>query len=94
MKIARDNAAAILLELETLGFKPGGKGAARCRVLERRNQDGHTDLKVMLNFDGEDNVNDLSVHGFDGGAAELIDWSMDLTGGAPLAAFLAFVRNA
>jgi hypothetical protein len=94
MKIARDNAATILLELETLGFKPVGKDTAQCRILERRNQKGHTDLQVILNFDVEDKVNDLTVRGFDSRTGTLVDWSMDVTGGAPLAAFLAFVLNA
>lgn len=94
MENLRNNAAEILVELETLGFSPGCGDKDECRVLVRRNGDGHTDLRVCLVFGNENTVNNISVYGLDGGAGEIIEWSMDITGGTPLAAFHAFMRSA
>jgi hypothetical protein len=93
MESLRNNAPAILVELETLGFVPVGGDNDECRVLVRRNTSGHPELRVCLVFANENTLNNISVHGFDGSAGEIIDWHMDVTGGASLAAFLAFMRS-
>jgi hypothetical protein len=91
MESLRNNAAAILVELKTLGFGPGDTDSDECRVLVHRNTSGHPLLRVCLVFASEDTLNNISVHGFDGSAGEIIDWHMEITGGTPLAAFLAFM---
>jgi hypothetical protein len=60
METLRDNSAAILRELQTLGFAPGSGDRDECRVLARRNVDGHADLRDSLVF-GDGNT--LTRHG-------------------------------
>jgi hypothetical protein len=93
MENLRDNAAAILAELKTLGFGSGDTDSDEVRILVRRNTSGHPMLRVCLVFGDENTLNHLSVYGFDGSAGEIIDWHMDVTGGTPLATFLAFMRS-
>jgi hypothetical protein len=93
MESLRNNATAIVVELESLGFVPGGGDNDECRVLVRRNTAGHADLRACLVFANETTLNNISVHGFDGSAGEIIDWHMEITGGTPLTAFLAFMRS-
>jgi hypothetical protein len=92
MENLRNNAAEFMQELESLGFVPGSGDKEDCRVLVRVNKDGHTDLRVCLVFGDENTLNNTAIYGLDGGAGEIIEWSVDLTGGAPLDPFLAYIR--
>jgi hypothetical protein len=93
MESLRNNAPAILLELEACGFAPTSGDDNEIRVLVRRNKDGHTDLRVSLVYGDGNILNHIAVYGLDGSPGEIIEWNLEVTGGTPLAAFHAFMRS-
>lgn len=94
MSTPHDDTEAFLDALNDATFYPGRYDQSGDRRLERKNKDGHPDLRIRINYDGERNPYDITIRKLDGRASQIIQWESTLSAHLPSKAVLALILAA
>lgn len=90
MKTARTHHDDLLENLRNKGFILGRWDSPTCRILDRKNQAGRVDLRVVIHRD-EAHPQTVSFHKYCGSSASVNQWDSTLSADMPLDAILALV---
>jgi hypothetical protein len=95
MNTPHDNAEEFLEALEGLKFIPARWDRPNERQLDRLNDQGHTDLRVCIGYEGEKQPHNISLIKFDGTRAMIGKWeSLNMSAQMPTAGLLALIKAA
>ncbi|MBB5038285.1 hypothetical protein [Prosthecobacter dejongeii] len=93
MKTAQNAPEELLNELVILGFAPGRWDSKDCRILDLKNDEGHTALRVTLDYDGEPKPQTTSLLKLDGRNSQSVEWSsQNMSASMPLPGLLALIK--
>jgi hypothetical protein len=92
MKTPANAASELLKELTKMGFTPGRWDTPDTRQLQTVTKDGHPDLRVIIDHDGEPTPHSLRLIKFDGKISQINTWEATLSAHMPLKAFLALIK--
>lgn len=93
-KTPRDNADEFLKLLDQAGFKPSRWDHHNSRLLDRKSREGHPDLRICINYEGEPRPHNLQLVKFDGKRSQIIQWESSLAASMPLAGVMALIKAA
>ncbi len=89
------NAAEFLQALDKLQFIPAKWDSPNDRLLDRKNKDGHTELRIHIAYEGEQRPHNISLVKLDGTKAQLIEWeSNHMSAHMPMVGLLALIKCA
>ena len=94
MKTPHDDAEAFQDVLNDAQFFPARYDETGDRRLERKNKDGHPDLRIRINYDGERRPHDITIRKLDGCASQIVQWEASLSAHVPSNAILAMIQAA
>ena len=70
-------------------------GRSPAADLDRKNKDGHTDLRIHIAYEGESQPHSISLIKFDGQRSQIIEWeSNHMSASMPTAGILALIKAA
>lgn len=88
-------ATEFLKALNQLQFVPAKWDTASDRLLDRKNKDGHTELRIHIAYEGEQRPQTISLIKFDGRRSQLIEWeSNSMSAHMPTTGLLALIKAA
>ena len=95
MKTPHDNATEFLEALAKLQFTPARWDSPGDRQLDRKNKDGHTELRVHIAYEGEARPHSISLTKFNGQRNQLVEWeSNHMSAHMPTSGLLALLKAA
>ncbi|MDP1591387.1 MAG: hypothetical protein Q8M07_26770 [Prosthecobacter sp.] len=95
MKTPNNTATEFLAALAKLQFVPAKWDAPGDRQFDRKNKDGHTDLRIHIGYEGEPQPHYLSLVKFNGQRNQLIEWeSLNLSAHMPTTGLMALIKAA
>ena len=95
MSTPHDNAAAFLQALDKMEFKPGAFDNTNRRQLVRKNKDGHTNLRITIDHEGEPRPHSISLIKTDGRNSQVTLWeSRNMSARMPTKGLLALIKAA
>ena len=93
MKTAHTDAAELTAKLTKMGFVPARWDEANFRQLQILNKDGHANLRVCIDYQGESKPHLLTLIKYDGRRSQVTAWeSNGMSAHMPLAATLALIK--
>lgn len=90
----RDHADEFLAQLDKAGFKPSRWDHPNARILDRKSDEGPTDLRIVINYEGETRPHNLQLVKFDGRRSQIVQWESSLSASMPLKPLLALIKAA
>ena len=93
-KTLRDHADEFLKALKAAGFQPARWDSADTRLLDRKSDAGHPDLRICLAYEGEAKPQNLQLVKFDGRRSQIIQWESTLSPSMPLQPLLNLIKTA
>lgn len=89
------NAAEFLDALNKLQFATAKWDSPNDRLLDRKNKDGHTELRIHIAYEGERQPQSISLLKFNGQRNQLTEWeSNHMSAHMPSAGILALIKAA
>lgn len=90
-----NTAGSFIKALKDLHFVPARWNTEDDVQLDRLNSQGHTDLRVCMNYEGEKQPHCISIIKFDGTRAQVVKWeSLDMSAHMPTEGLLALIKAA
>lgn len=92
MKTPSNAATELLATLTKMGFKPARWDSPSTRQLQTLTKDGHPDLRVLIDYEGEPEPHSLRLIKYDGKISQITAWEASLSAHMPLNAFVALIK--
>jgi hypothetical protein len=92
MKTASNAASDLLATLTKMGFTPARWDTPNTRQLDIKNSDGHTNLRVVINYEGEPTPHSLELIKRDGKLSQITAWESRLSAHMPLKAITDLIK--
>lgn len=92
MKTPSNAASELLATLTKMGFKPARWDSPTTRQLQTLNKDGHPDLRILIDHEGEATPHSLRLIKYDGKISQITTWEASLSAHMPLKALLALIK--
>ncbi len=84
---------AFIFALDKLGFKPGRWDSKATRIFDLRNAQGHPEIRIAMDYEGEPVPQSLTLVKFTGTQAQLIEWeTQNMSTAMPTAGLLALIE--
>lgn len=81
-----------LSSLKNMGFAPAKWDSPDTRQLDIKTSDGHTNLRVVINYEGGLSPLSIELIKRDGGRSQITQWESRLSAHMPLAATIALIK--
>lgn len=92
MKTPSNAATELLATLTKMGFKPARWDSPSTRQLQTLTKDGHPELRVVIDHEGEPTPHSLRLIKYDGTIRQITAWEASLSAHMPLKALLALIK--
>lgn len=92
MKTPANAASELLKELTKMGFVPARWDTPDTRQLDIKTSDGHTNLRVVINYEGEATPHSIELIKRDGQRSQVTAWESRLSAHMPLKAITALIK--
>lgn len=92
MKTASNAASELLATLTKLSFTPARWDSPDTRQLDIKTSDGHTNLRVVINYEGEPTPHSIELIKRDGQRSQVTRWESRLSAHMPLKAIIALIK--
>lgn len=92
MKTPSNAAPELLATLTKIGFTPAKWDSPDTRQLDIKTSDGHTNLRVVINYEGESAPHSIELIKRDGARSQITHWESRLSAHMPLKAITALIK--
>lgn len=92
MKTPSNAAPELLATLTKMGFAPARWDRPEARLLDVKNADGHTTLRVAIEYEDEGKPSLVELYKRDGKVSQITQWESKLSAHMPLKATLALIK--
>ncbi len=95
MQTLQNSATEFLTELTAKGFRPARRDdLAGNRLLDLKNAEGHIEVRVCIDYEGEARPHSLSLIRFDGARSQMEAWRANFGARMPLTIILGAISAA